>query len=108
MIGRDAVEGDAAMVAAVAVEEAAAGIAAARATLERSRAERGVKAIKAEAWDMMGFGLRGYMVTMATTREEAGKGAMLPWSAFSGPEQAAIGAMARELQRQLRLAQWLR
>jgi hypothetical protein len=84
----------------------AAGIRRCREAVERGRAQR--RSVADETWARINPDLRVLMLTMASTRRDADDLALLPWSKLPEAERVAVGSYARQLERELHGAGWLR
>lgn len=60
------------------------------------------------AWRMLTVGTRAYLLAMCTDRADPHGDAAAAWGSFSDEERQRIGAQARQLQRELKGAGWLR
>lgn len=78
--------------------------------VERARRMCGTSSagLPSNVWQRMHESTRMLLLMVVTDRQKPEKDAKLPWSAFEPGEQAAIGALARQLRKDLERAEWLR
>lgn len=101
---------DAVHVAELQAEAALSQRSIGQVVIERARRSYGQAGagLPASVWARLHESTRMLLLMVVTDREKPAEAARLPWASFEPGEQAAIGALARQLRKDLARAEWLR